>query len=253
MKLKYVIAALVATLLTVSNVNAADLRRDLRPASVVLVKPTFTWNGSYGGIQAAYAKITYKGLASEARILNSSIHELSHNRGAIGLGAFIGFNSTSVRGLVFGAEADAQYYLLRDVSSTATNGFPDIADVKNQFNVAFRARLGVGVGQVLPYLAAGITGAYTNRDIAATPQNNPGPKNAIKIDDFTFGWTVGAGVDVALADNMLVRLEYRYNDLGKSDNELDDFVNGASGDKYVVLKDPSATSSELRLGLGYIY
>ncbi|WP_370931782.1 outer membrane protein [Bartonella sp. DGB1] len=256
MKLKYVIAASVATLFTVSSVNAADLRRDLRPASVVLVKPTFTWNGSYGGIQAAYAKMTYKGLASEAKADDSpATRELSHNRDAIGLGAFIGFNSASTQGFVVGAEADAQYYFLRDISSNATDGFPDVADVKNQVNLALRARLGVSVGHVLPYLAAGITGTYTNRDIAATADTKAGPNNAIKVDGFTFGWTLGAGVDVALADNMLVRLEYRYNDLGKTEKTVMNTTDGKpdTNTQYVALKDPSATSGELRLGLGYKY
>ncbi|MNE34281.1 Porin subfamily protein [compost metagenome] len=36
-------------------------------------------------------------------------------------------------------------------------------------------------------------------------------------DSDTFhGWTIGAGVDYAVTDNIFARAEYRYNDFGKN-------------------------------------
>lgn len=255
MKFKYLVATSVAALLTVSSANAADLRRDMRPTSVVLVAPTFSWEGGYAGLQLGYASTEYTAKASKTAAQNSPAdRELKHKRSAFPVGLFAGYNS-SYNSFLVGAEVDAQYYFLRKLGtdSKAVEGFTDVADVKNQVNVALRARLGMAVGKALPYVAAGLTGTYMNRDFAAVEKAKAGPRSKLEEGGMSLGWTLGAGVDVALANNMLLRVEYRYNHMGEQSWVAKGAVANQDDQLYTVMENPAATSSELRLGLGFKY
>ena len=48
------------------------------------------------------------------------------------------------------------------------------------------------------------------------------------------GWTIGAGVEHLLAPNWLVRLEYRYADLGQANPTFFAYNLGAGGDDRVL-------------------
>jgi outer membrane immunogenic protein len=96
----------------------------------------------------------------------------------------------------------------------------DYADITYELDWqgSIRARVGVDAGTFLPYLTAGVAFGHLNHTISL----EDGP---VDEGDASFvGWTAGAGVEVAVADNVSLNLEYRYTDLGEEtvDMGLDD-------------------------------
>jgi outer membrane immunogenic protein len=55
-----------------------------------------------------------------------------------------------------------------------------------------------------------------------------------------FGWTVGAGLELAMDENWFGRAEYRYSDFGTADMNFD-----------VVYPNVSVRSHAVRAGVGY--
>lgn len=63
-------------------------------------------------------------------------------------------------------------------------------------------------------------------------------------DDKNFAWSIGAGVDYSLSENVLVGLEYQYIDMGSVSTGVD--INGDSVDFDL-------SSHEVTLGLTYLF
>lgn len=251
MKFKYLIATSVAALLTVSAVNAADLGSNLSFSN-----SSFDWNKNYIGLHGGYTLLRYKALASDdLDTADSPVdRELKGENQAFVLGAFGGVNRLLSHNMVVGADVDAQYYFLPAVPASLSQtdiGLPNVADVKRQANLALRAKLGYAVGRALPYVAAGIGANYLKRAVAATPVDKPGVNYPLNLDSFTFGWTVGAGVDLALTDKTMLRLEYRYNDMGP--DAVSEQQGIQPGVVYTAMRNPSATSREFRMAIGVRY
>ncbi|WP_412058355.1 outer membrane protein [Bartonella sp. DGB2] len=135
---------------------------------------------------------------------------------------------------------------------------------EQQWSGATRARLGFVVDRVMPYISGGV--AYTsvkadridNDTALVTPNTLTGYQNVLEVPlgvkgvEFTatktlnnsqtlLGFTVGAGFDFAITDNVLARAEYRYNDFGSKDFTFSD----ANKVKYA-LKD-----QDIRVGIAF--
>ncbi len=78
-------------------------------------------------------------------------------------------------------------------------------ETKNSWLSTIRARVGYAADRVLFYGTAG--GAFGNIEAGA----NGGLQSSTKA-----GWTAGAGVEVAFADNWTARVEYLFVDLGNA-------------------------------------
>jgi outer membrane immunogenic protein len=70
-----------------------------------------------------------------------------------------------------------------------------------------RGRLGRVVGNFAPYLTAGLAVGDIRADVGAFPGNRV----------WSAGWTVGAGVDIAVARQWTAKFEYLYVDLGNGE------------------------------------
>lgn len=66
-------------------------------------------------------------------------------------------------------------------------------------------RAGLGVGNFLPYATAGVSAAHAFTTATAGGADDQG---------WFTGWSAGAGVEMAVADDMSVRLQYLHTDLG---------------------------------------
>ncbi|AQX27489.1 MULTISPECIES: outer membrane protein [unclassified Bartonella] len=108
--------------------------------------------------------------------------------------------------------------------------------LKEKWAGATRIRIGFAADRIMPYVAGGV--AYTQLQdsflMSVTKKKVPGEpavgEPAVKVEDdkepsaelntndeskTMIGYTLGAGVDFAMTDNVILRAEYRYSDFGK--------------------------------------
>ncbi|WP_336294515.1 outer membrane protein [Bartonella sp. CB169] len=121
--------------------------------------------------------------------------------------------------------------------------------LKEKWSGATRVRLGFEAApRFLPYVSAGV--AYTQvqslgeSKVARVASNIESPVFVVDKDGATndtntlFGYTLGAGVDLAMTDKVILRAEYRYADFGKSKY---------AGEGYKL----KYTTNDFRVGVAY--
>jgi len=143
----------------------------------------------------------------------------SSPRGGIA-GGQIGFNWQAGM-VVFGAELDSQWSgQANAVSLICTPPRPGCTAteaIKIRSLTTGRARIGLAFDWLMPYVTAG--GVLVNARDDLTVNVGGASANFPPLSGTTLGWTVGAGVDVALSTNWSARLEYlhiRANDVTSS-------------------------------------
>lgn len=82
---------------------------------------------------------------------------------------------------------------------------------------SLRGRLGFDGGAFLPYLTAGLAVANATR-----VSGFDGPGDPLEASATHIGWTVGAGVEFAVTEDVSVDLLYRYSDYGTETYEWED-------------------------------
>jgi len=179
--------ASAAVLAFASVANAAD---PIMPAPVMPVTPIATmahdWTGFYAGINAGYGFGKLYG--------DPGVDAFDSIDGLIG-GAQIGAN-VQFDMFVLGVEGDIQ------VSGMSQEIAP--VTVSLEYFGTVRARAGVAVDNFMPYVTGGF--AYGGGKI----------DNGVANETNThWGWTAGAGVEVALDDSVSFKGEYLYTDLGE--------------------------------------
>ena len=206
---------------------AADLAapRDL-PAFV-------DWSGGYVGLQGSagasfgtlgFGPTTVGGRAIPAFRTGDATGRSDRGREAttaVG-GVFAGWNWQ--RGpWLYGIEADVSAAnLKRPVGSTAAGfgyeGVDPVFDViraKTDFYGLLRWRLGYSFERTLVYATFGLAGA-TTRVLATYPDLAGGPTVTARSDRAQLGFTLGAGIQYAITDQIALGLDYRYIDLGST-------------------------------------
>lgn len=123
------------------------------------------------------------------------------------VGAKAGANFTIGSGIVAGLVGDIAW---SDISGTYESA-PVIGDstVSINWQGSLRGILGVDAGAFMPYLTGGLAVANATHEVEFFEPE-------LSVDETLVGWTVGAGVEVAVADNMSLNLEYRYSDYGSA-------------------------------------
>ncbi len=186
------LAAVAAIAVLADGANAADLGRRYQPAPVVkapIYNPVFNWTGFYIGINGggAWGRSTW-----------DSADTFTVSGGLIGGTA--GYN-WQVGQAVLGIEGDVDW---TNISGTTTTLCPQGCKTSNTWLSTVRGRLGYAFDRFLPY----ITGGLAVGDIRASV---PGFAGASATNA---GWTLGGGVEFALAPNWSIKGEYLYANLG---------------------------------------
>lgn len=189
MKLKYVLAASVAALISSSAVQAADV---LRPKVVVASNlDSFSWAGSYLGLQGSYSNLSQP---HSKFVLNAEQKESPEVKGsytftsdklslsAAKLGLFGGYNAVLSNNLVVGLELGANYNFSANQVAGITDKKVKPEDIKKpdgtpatfdpalkeasvksadrkldlNFDASLRLRAGMALGKVLPFVALGV-------------------------------------------------------------------------------------------------
>ncbi|UXN03411.1 MULTISPECIES: outer membrane protein [unclassified Bartonella] len=267
MNIKYLIAASAAALIAATAANAADIVQPApyEPAPVVTV-PTFSWTGAYVGGQIG-GTWSDSNVKSERNIgflpvgYTQGVNWSPDGNGFVG-GLYAGYNFEVGNNIVLGAETDFVWGDVKDsYSSVARYGIDPLSpynynsegNIKQKWAGATRVRVGYAMDRFMPYVAGGV--AYTKVDTngrnyltSANPASLaevPGSSLGYSTSNTMTGWTIGAGVDYAVTDNVLVRLEYRYADYGDKTNTYT-HTTGQTFKEKIDYK-----SNDVRVGVAY--
>ena len=191
----------VAGVSVMSSAFAADLIID-EPAPVVgIVDTAGNWDGLFIGAFAGYGW----GTITDEDGYFSGVADTEFDADGWQVGVNAGFNVTVSEAIVAG--------IVGDIAWTDLGG--DVAADGSSFDVdwtgSLRGRLGFDGGAFLPYVTAGV--AFANGTLTDETL-------AFEDTQTHIGWTVGAGVEFAVADNVSLDLLYRYTDFGSKDYDL---------------------------------
>lgn len=153
------------------------------------------WDGAYIGGFVGYGW----GTASDdaAAMLGADL-DLSGWTAGVTLGA----NFTVAQGFVLGAAGDLAW--------AGIGGFEAPSDdVDINWTGSLRGRAGFDAGAFMPYLTGGLA-------FAGATASQAGNDNT----QMHFGWTAGAGVEVAATEQISLDLQYRFSDYGKATYDL---------------------------------
>ena len=187
------IATLMASAVSIvaySAANAADAVDQIPEAPVAVEEPApvSNWEGAYIGGYGSYDWGRFGGGDYDAD--------------GFGGGVFGGYNWQSGQ-IVYGLEADVGY------AKQDQETF-DGLDAETSWNGSVRGRVGYDMNPFLLYGTAGV--AFQNNELS----------DATSSDDKTsVGYTVGAGVEALVTQNITARVEYRYTDFAADDYDLD--------------------------------
>jgi len=135
-------------------------------------------------------------------------------------GAQLGYNVQSGN-FVFGIEGDIAWSDINGSETWQTKWNDKTTewnlDTDINWLATLRARAGFTRGSALFF----VTGGLAIADVDSSYSLNGGDWSG-KASDTMTGWTVGGGVELALAQNWSVKAEYLYIDLGDMDVTLDD-------------------------------
>lgn len=184
----------------VGQAMAADLPAPMPPpqapaAYVPMVAPVYNWGGIYYGINGGYGFGKSEWTSAAPAPGNSTGN---FNTSGFAVGGTAGANY-QLDAFVMGIEGDIDWMGVKGTSGVCT---PAACETKNTWLSTFRARLGYAADRVLFYGTFG--GAYGNIESGAS--------TGTLFNNDKAGWTAGAGVEAALADNWTARIEYLFVD-----------------------------------------
>lgn len=198
--MKYAISLLLGgTLLLAGPATAADLGWG-GGSSSTLYSPSsaFNWSGFYAGANAGFGWGTF------SREPAGGGPTSEDNSSGWVLGGHAGYN-VDFGGFVLGAEADLQWSSLSYDQDLDADG-----ELKASIDAfgTIRGRAGASFGQVMPYVTGGL--AYGRGTVSITDPTDITTSQSRNH----WGWTAGVGLEAAATENLTLRAEYLYVDLG---------------------------------------
>lgn len=205
--MKHITTVLLATVAAaglMSSAYAADLIIEEPVAEVGVVDVGGNWDGAFIG---AFVGAGW-GLADHVPGGGGVGNDVDLSGWLAGVD--IGYNVTVGSGLVLGVVADIAWANLSGTNEDPPVPAPGAFDEVSQdidWMGSLRGRVGFDGGAFLPYLTAGLAVAHSNRETVNLPVTT-------EFDNTHFGWTVGAGVEFAVSEELSIDLLYRYSDYG---------------------------------------
>jgi outer membrane immunogenic protein len=203
---------LLGVLCALIGISGAALAADLPPSPpprapavyVPAVLPVYNWAGVYVGINGGWgwgtAKYTANAVGGPIGGFPGATGSLKDNGGVVGGTLGVNFQSGA---FVFGVEGDWDYSAINTGTTASICNFSGNCQTGNNWLATARGRAGYALDRVLFYATAG--GAFAN------VQTN---FNGTTTTHTQSGWTAGAGVEWAFADNWTAKVEYLYVNLG---------------------------------------
>jgi outer membrane immunogenic protein len=208
--MKRLLVTALASIAGAGTALAADLPQPAPPpprAPAVYTAPAYNWAGFYIGVNGGYGfgSSTWSDPLDPAGSSGSF-----HTNGGIA-GGTVGVNFQSSQ-FVFGIEGDFDWQGLKGTSGSAfCTGVNTAAGVtgascqtQSDWIGTLRARAGFAADRVLFYATGGGVGADVQAGLSSLTNQSKSK----------FGWTAGAGIEGAFAENWTAKIEYLYADLG---------------------------------------
>jgi outer membrane immunogenic protein len=192
---KLLLASVGILALGVASASAADLpRREAMPAKApaYVPPPLYNWTGFYVGINGGGGF----GRSDFSAPFASGSFDTS---GGL-VGGTVGYN-WQMDPVVFGLEGDIDWSNIR---GSATCG-GTTCETRNDWLGTVRGRLGYAFDRFLPYVTGGAAFGNIKTSIAGVGDSS----------DSKVGWTLGGGLEAAIAGPWTAKVEYLYVDLGK--------------------------------------
>jgi outer membrane immunogenic protein len=173
--------------------SAADIYQPPPPISSPIYAPTpvYDWTGFYAGISGGWSW-------GNSTASTGSAFNIPLNGGV--LGGQVGVNWMLSNNIVLGVEGDLSWTGQKGTVTpgpTVTQEMPWLGTI--------RARVGVAMNNVMPYVTGGFAMAGGKRT------SDIGPVTESKTHT---GYVLGAGVEWGFAQNWTAKLEYQYVNLG---------------------------------------
>jgi outer membrane immunogenic protein len=259
-------SALCAALMGLTAANAADL--PTRKEAPVYVAPilAYNWTGFYIGanLGVSFSNGSSNLVGSPAFLTLAGIAGIptsgyGNNTAGFFGGAQAGYNY-QINQAVIGAETDFQWMSANphgSVTSVGAGGLTNVTtDVSARMNWLGTTRLRLGflpTDRFLVYATGGLAyggGSYNASVVgtgAAGTDSWVGSNNASRV-----GWTIGGGGEYAITNNVTLRGEYLYYNLGKASTTT--VANGNAAADFPGLYAVTSTQvqgSILRAGINY--
>ena len=182
-------AGVLAMVGLIGSAHAADLPRQMVAKAPVYAAPYYNWTGLYVGINGG-------GAFGRSRWDSAGGFDTSGGM----IGGTVGYN-WQFGTWVVGLEGDLDW---ANIKGTRNTGCLAGCSTENTWLGTARGRLGYAFDRFMPY----ITGGAAFGDVQATQPGFAGATNT------QVGWTVGAGLEFAIASNWTAKVEYLHYDLG---------------------------------------
>jgi outer membrane immunogenic protein len=163
----------------------------------VYVAPIYNWTGFYVGING--------GGGWGHSDFSAPFTGSSNMSGGL-VGGTFGYN-WQMNQVVLGLETDIDWSNIRGSSAC---GFGFSCETKNTWLGTFRGRLGYAADRFMPYVTGGLAYGGVKTSVAGF-----GDSSTSKA-----GWTLGGGVEFAIAGPWTAKVEYLYVDLGRTSSVL---------------------------------
>jgi outer membrane immunogenic protein len=209
--------------------------------------PTCVWCGWYVGVNGGYGESAN---TDNVVFFTSTGFTLPY-AGLRAKGGFVGgqagYNWQS-GAFVYGIEADIDGSWLKDSFNNQPDGFGDFANAHRNIDYfgTVRARLGYAFDHFLVYGTGGFAYGRVDNQIFGF---NPGATADFDRSDTEVGFTVGGGLEYAVARAWSLKLEYQYIDLGHY--TLFAHVFPLSIGETIVTNKIDNSFNTIRLGLNY--
>ncbi|HZP79318.1 MAG TPA: outer membrane protein [Pseudolabrys sp.] len=177
------------------SANAADLPRRLPAKAPAYVAPlAYNWTGLYVGINGGggFGRSDFSGPAFPAAFNTS---------GGL-VGGTLGYNwQAQGSPFVFGLETDLDWSGIKGSGACGVT----TCSTSNTYLGTFRGRVGYAWDRVMPYITGGLAYGNINTNVAGF-----GTGSSTRA-----GWTLGGGLEFAIAGPWTAKVEYLYVDLGR--------------------------------------
>jgi outer membrane immunogenic protein len=190
--------AALATVTTIGAANAADIaRRQEMPMRAPAYYAPYNWTGFYVGINGG-------GGWGRSEWTNSAGSTGGFDVSGGLVGGTLGYN-WQMGQWVFGLEGDIDWSDIRGSTSSGICAGTS-CETRNNWLGTARVRIGYAFDRFLPYITGGLAVGDVKASAASLGSST----------DTNTGWTLGGGIEAAIAGQWTAKVEYLYVDLGNA-------------------------------------